>query len=146
MSLPAILLAAAIQGSASDPVLLDSIGLVETGGDWAAIGDRGRASGPSLGAFQIGPEAWIDANIQLKKEGRRTIPRSRWKEPQAQKAVGLAYLRVLRRRLADLGVEPTPERLALCWNKGVTGAASDGFRLNGYAFRVGNLFALASDR
>lgn len=146
MSLKILLLSAAINVCASDRLLLDSIGLVETGGDWAAIGDRSRATGPSVGAFQIGPEAWADANAQLKVEGRKTYPRSDWRSRDAQRQVGLAYLRVLRRRLEAGGIPATPEHLALCWNKGYAGAMRDGFRLNGYAYRVGNLFALASSR
>jgi hypothetical protein len=39
--------------------------------------------------------------------------------------------------------DPTPEQLALVWNVGWTGARSQGFRANGYAFRVANLFRLS---
>ena len=38
---------------------------------------------------------------------------------------------------------PTPEQLALAWNRGYEGAKSWNFAPNDYAIRVGNLFRLS---
>jgi hypothetical protein len=55
--------------------------------------------------------------------------------------VAAALLRVIRDRLRVRGISnPTPEVIALCWNKGVTGAAARNFLPNDYAIRVGNIY------
>jgi len=136
-SVVALLMLGCSAQAQDDRRLLEAIGQVEGVRD--SIGDRGK----SLGRYQMQPAAWADANAKLKSEGRRTYPRSSWREATAQDMIAAAYLRVIRERLANDG-NPTPsvEIVALCWNRGFAGARAIGFAPNGYAYRVGNLFRL----
>lgn len=121
--------------------LLYAIGQVE-GGHRLQVGDGGK----SLGLYQLGAAAWAEGNARLRAEGRTTYPRSAWRDATAQDMVAAAFLRVCRDRLEAAGMEPTPRLLALVWNVGFEGARRRGFRLNGYAFRVGNLLDLQPKR
>lgn len=124
----------------SDEKILLAIGQVESGGNRLALGDYKFGRPRAFGAFQMHVEAWRDANAQLKIEGLPAISISRWREESAQKAVGLAYLRALRRRLADVGrLDPSPETLALAWHLGFSGALKSNFAGSDYSERVGNL-------
>lgn len=101
-----------------DEVIMFHIGMLESRMCRSAIGDGGLA----LGAYQMHEAAWADANKQLSKEGKRPMPRSRWRESAVQDSVALAYLRVIRSRLASAGyAEPEYLLLRRCWNRGVRG-------------------------
>jgi hypothetical protein len=65
-------------------------------------------------------------------------------KPTAQDMIAAAHLRILRQRFkADGYTTPTPEQLALAWNRGYEGAKSYHFAPNDYALRDGNLFRLS---
>jgi hypothetical protein len=123
-----------------DVAVLAAIGQVETGMDYNAVGDNGKA----LGAYQLHRSAWIDGSTQLMREGKKAISYDDWKYPTNQDTVALALLRSLRGRLASKGItDPTAEQLALCWNMGFTSASRINFDCkrakSDYAQRVGNL-------
>ena len=137
-SVVALLLLGCSAQAQSDARLLEAIGQVESGMDRRALGKAGER-----GAYQMKPTSWKDANAQLLSEGRPTYSWLTWRDATAQDMMASAYLRVLRRRLNSLGIpSPTPEQIALAWNRGVTGASVRNFRPNDYAVRVANLFRL----
>ena len=137
-SVVALLLLGCSAQAQSDARLLEAIGQVESGMDRNARGKAGER-----GAYQMKPTSWEDANVQLFSEGRPTYSWLNWRNSTAQDMMASAYLRVLRRRLNSLGIHsPTPEQIALAWNRGATGAAVRNFTPNDYAVRVGNLFRL----
>jgi hypothetical protein len=123
-----------------DVAVLAAIGQVETGQNYSAVGDNGKA----LGAYQLHRSAWIDGSTQLLREGKKAISYDDWKYATNQDIVALALLRSLRGRLASKGItDPTPEQIALCWNMGFTAASRINFDYtrakSDYAERVGNL-------
>ena len=123
--------------AAEETRLLAAIAQVETGNNPAAVGDRGQ----SLGRFQMGPTAWADANDWLARRGRRPVPRSSWRNPDAQDIAAKAFLGVCRDRFAALGItDPSPAQLATVWNLGFSAARSRGFRPTDYGRRVSNLY------
>ena len=122
-----------------DRRLLEAIGQVESGMNRNARGDNGLARG----AYQLHASAWSDANLLLEMEGHYSYSFGQWRDATAQDMTALAYLRVIRSRLASLGIPtPTPEVIALCWNRGVLGAHRLNFAPNDYAIRVANLYRL----
>jgi hypothetical protein len=133
-----ILLASAPLLAGTDPArILKAISLVESGANLLAVGDSGKA----LGAWQIHPAAWEDANTYRRSQGLPALPRARWREVEVQEGVAKAFLSVIQTRLARAGVSsPTPAQIALCWNVGFTGARSRGFRPNSYANRVARIY------
>ena len=138
-SVVALLLLGLSAQAKSDATLLNAIGDVETG----HLADQRKAIGRhgERGKYQMKASAWADANAQLKTEGRPTYSWLQWRDATAQDMVASAYLRCLRRRLLSLGIaNPTPAVIALCWNRGVTGAHDLRWRPNDYAQRVANLF------
>ena len=123
-----------------DVAILSAIGQVETGGDYTAVGDKGKA----LGIYQLHRSAFIDGCTQLMREGKPAYSYDDWKYATIQDTVALALLRSIRGRLMSKGItDPTPEQLALCWNQGFTSASRIGFdhtrAKTDYAERVGNL-------
>jgi len=123
-----------------DVAVLAAIGQVETGMDYNAIGDNGKARG----AYQLHRSAWIDGCTQLMREGKLAFSYDDWKYPTNQDTVALALLRSIRGRLASKGItNPTAEQLALCWNMGFTAASRINFDVtrakSDYATRVANL-------
>ena len=138
-SVIAVLLLGCSCQAQSDKRILEAIGQAE-GWERNQIGDAGKARG----RYQMHQPAWIDANLQLASENRKTYPWRSWKDPVAQDMVAAAYLRVIRNRfIKDGNLDPSVEHLALAWNVGYSGAKSLGFRSNGYAMRVGNLARVA---
>ena len=123
-----------------DVAIASAIAQVETGEDYTAIGDRGKA----VGAYQLHRSAWIDGCTQLMREGKPAYSYDDWKNSETQDTVALALLRSLRGRLISKGItDPTPEQIALCWNMGYAAASRIGFdhrrAKSDYAERVGNL-------
>ena len=140
MSLIAFTLIANYAHAFDDVAIASAIAQVETGEDYNAIGDNGKA----LGAYQLHRSAWIDGCTQLLREGKKAISYDDWKYATNQDTVALALLRSLRGRLASKGItDPTPEQLALCWNMGFTSASRINFDVTraktDYATRVANL-------
>ena len=138
-SIVALLLLGLTAQAKTDALLLESIAHVESGHNRKAIGKAGER-----GMYQVGYEAWKDAEERLKAEGHYAFPWSKWRDATAQDMVAASHLRWIRANFHRLGMtDPTPEQLALVWNVGWTAARSQGFRANGYAFRVANLFRLS---
>jgi hypothetical protein len=128
--------AAPLLAAADAPKILRAIAMVESGEDPLAVGDSGKA----LGAWQIHPEAWQDANDFRAAQGLPRLPRSSWRSPRVQEAMAKAFLSLIQTRLARAGVvRPTPGQIALCWNMGFAGAKSRGFRPTAYSTRVARL-------
>ena len=135
-SIVALFLLGFNSAAASDATLLESIAQVESGMNRKAIGKAGER-----GMYQVGRAAWKDAEERLKAEGHYRFPWSKWRDATAQDMIAAAHLRTLRDRFARIGIaNPTPEQLALAWNRGFTGAQNLGWQPNDYAVRVANLF------
>jgi len=138
-SIVALFLLGFNSAAASDAAFLEAVAQVESGMDRKAVGKAGER-----GMYQLKKAAWDDANARLEAEGRQTYPFARWRDATAQDMTAAAHLRVLRQRFkADGYSTPTPEQLALAWNRGYEGAKSWNFAPNGYALRVANLFHLS---
>ena len=113
--------------------------MVESGQNRKAIGKAGER-----GMYQVGKAAWSDANALLESEKHFHYQWSQWRNALAQDMIAAAHLRILRKRFkADGYSTPTPEQLALAWNRGYEGAKSWNFAPNDYACRVANLFRLS---
>jgi len=125
--------------AASDAAFLEAIAQVESGQNRKAIGKAGER-----GMYQVGKAAWNDANALLESEKNFHYQWSQWRDATAQDMIAAAHLRILRARFkADGYSTPTPEQLALAWNRGYEGAKSWNFAPNDYAIRVSNLFRLS---
>jgi len=138
-SIVALLLLGFNAAAASDATLLESIAQVESGMNRKAIGKAGER-----GMYQVGRDAWKDAEERLKAEGHYRFPWSKWRDATAQDMVAASHLRWIRSNFHRIGMtNPTPEQMALVWNVGWTAARERAFRPNDYAFRVANLFRLS---
>jgi hypothetical protein len=137
LSIVALIWFACTASAQDNARLLVAIGTVETGMQRKVRGDGLKA----FGAYQQHAPSWTEGNARLQAEGRPTYPLTRWRDPTAQDMVAAAFLRVLKDRLRARGIlSPSPEVIALCWNRGVTGAAARDFRPDDYARRVGNIY------
>jgi hypothetical protein len=100
--------------AASDAAFLEAIAQVESGQNRKAIGKAGER-----GMYQVGKAAWTDANALLESEKNFHYQWSQWRDATAQDMIAAAHLRILRARFkADGYSTPTPEQLALAWNRG----------------------------
>ena len=135
-SIVALLLLGFNAAAASDATLLESMAQVESGQNRKAIGKAGER-----GMYQVGRDAWKDAEERLKAEGHYRFPWSKWRDATAQDMVAASHLRWIRANFVRVGKpDPTPEQIAIVWNLGWSGAVARSFRPNDYALRVGNLF------
>jgi hypothetical protein len=135
-SVVALLLLGLNAQAKTDAAFLDAVAAVESGHNRKAIGKAGER-----GMYQVGKAAWDDANDRLKAEGHHHFQWSKWRDATAQDMIAASHLRWIRGNFHRIGMtDPTPEQMALVWNVGWTAARSQGFRANGYAFRVANLF------
>jgi hypothetical protein len=138
-SVVALLLLGLNAQAKTDAAFLDAVAAVESGHNRKAIGKAGER-----GMYQVGKAAWDDANERLKAEGHHHFQWSKWRDATAQDMIAASHLRWIRANFHRIGMtDPTPEQMALVWNVGWTAARSQGFRANGYAFRVANLFRLS---
>ena len=135
-SVVALLLLGLSAQAKSDAAFLEAVAAVESGHNRRAIGKAGER-----GMYQVGRDAWKDAEERLKAEGHYRFPWSKWRDATAQDMIAAAHLRWIRSNFHRIGMtDPTPEQLALVWNVGWTNARSRDFRANDYAVRVANLF------
>jgi len=138
-SIVALFLLGFNSAAASDATFLEAIAQVESGMDRKAVGKSGER-----GMYQLKKAAWDDANALLESEKHFHYQWSQWRDATAQDMIAAAHLRILRQRFkADGYSTPTPEQLALAWNRGYEGAKSWHFAPNDYALRVANLFRLS---
>jgi hypothetical protein len=138
-SVVALLLLGLNAQAKTDAAFLECIAMVESGHNRKAIGKAGER-----GQYQVGKAAWDDASARLKAEGHYSFPWSKWRDATAQDMVAASHLRWIRSNFHRVGMtDPTPEQMALVWNVGWSAAQAQGFRANGYAFRVANLFRLS---
>jgi hypothetical protein len=138
-SVVALLLLGLSAQAKTDAAFLLAVAQVESGCDRKAVGKAGER-----GMYQVGHAAWSDACARLKAEGHYAFPWSKWRDATAQDMIAAAHLRFLRERFAHIGIpQPTPEQLALAWNRGFDGARRERWRPNDYAVRVANLFRLS---
>lgn len=109
--------------------LLATIAEIECPGGWdGRTGPAGEAS-----VWQITPRVW--------RQHMGTQPfRDAWNVLDAERCARL-HLRWLAAGLQRHGYTPTPARLALAWNLGLTGALRREARLTDYARRAANLYA-----
>jgi hypothetical protein len=139
-SVVALLLLGLSAQAKSDAAFLEAVAAVESGHNRRAIGKAGER-----GMYQVGRDAWKDAEERLKAEGHYRFPWSKWRDATAQDMIAAAHLRTIRDNFKRIGKpDPTPEQLALVWNVGWSGAVDRKFRPNDYAERVANLFRLSS--
>jgi len=138
-SIVALFLLGFNSAAASDATFLEAIAQVESGMDRKAVGKAGER-----GMYQLKKAAWDDANALLESEKHFHYQWSQWRDATAQDMIAAAHLRILRQRFkADGYSTPTPEQLALAWNRGYEGAKSWNFSPNAYALRVSALFHLS---
>jgi len=141
-SIVALLLLGFNAAAASDATLLESIAQVESGMNRKAIGKAGER-----GMYQVGRDAWKDAEERLKAEGHYRFPWSKWRDATAQDMVAASHLRWIRANFKRVGKpDPTPEQIAVVWNLGWSAAVARSFKPNDYALRVANLFRLSSGK
>lgn len=139
-SIVALLLLGFNAAAASDATFLEAIAHVESGMNRKAIGAAGER-----GMYQVGRDAWKDAEERLKAEGHYRFPWSKWRDATAQDMIAASHLRWIRSNFKRIGIlAPTPEQIALVWNVGWSGAVERRFKPNDYAIRVANLFRLSS--
>jgi len=125
-------------------VLVNCVGSVESGMDYAAVGDGGKA----VGAWQMHVAAWITANQWRAGQGMPTVKRSGWQDKNAQRMMALSYLSWCKEQLEKGGVSnPTPEQMYVCWGWGIGNFREAGFDVSkapakkrDAAERVGNLY------
>jgi hypothetical protein len=138
-SIVALLLLGFNAAAASDATLLESIAQVESGQNRKAIGAAGER-----GMYQVGRDAWKDAEERLKVEGHYRFPWSKWRDATAQDMIAASHLRWIRANFKRVGKpDPTPEQIAVVWNLGWSAAVARSFKPNDYALRVANLFRLS---
>jgi len=125
-------------------VLSNCVASVESGMDYKAIGDGGKA----VGAWQMHLVAWITANQWRTANGLATIKRSEWKHPENQRAMAISYLNWCKEQLQKNGIkEPSVEQIYMAYGWGFSNFKDSGFDMEkapGHkadaAQRVGNIF------
>jgi len=131
--------APALPAAEKDAYMLAAIAAVESGNDHKAVGDNGA----SLGAWQMQDAAWAEANAERRRLGKVEHARSAWRDPLVQSDMAASFLRVIRRRFAAIGrPDPTPEQIAVVWNRGWSAAKRTSFAPSDYAYRVGTIYRL----
>jgi hypothetical protein len=123
--LPALVKAASVNYDA----LLVAIAETETGSDSSKIGKAGER-----GMYQITYGVW--------KQHAKISPFKKAHDPVVAKIVAERHLAWLEREIAKKDYEVTAERLALCWNAGLTrGLSGQPFASSlDYARRVNNRY------
>ena len=125
-------------------VLSNCVASVESGMDYKAIGDGGKA----VGAWQMHLVAWITSNQWRTANGLATIKRSEWKHPENQRAMAISYLNWCKEQLQKNGIkEPSVEQIYMAYGWGFSNFKDSGFDMEkapahkrDAAQRVGNIF------
>jgi hypothetical protein len=104
--------------------VLPAVAAVESGHDYRAVGDGGRA----VGAWQVWSVAWDTANEWRVKHRMTPISRWRWRDPVAQRSICHALLSWHHERLVANGVpHPTVQQLYLSFSMGHAAFKGIGF-------------------
>lgn len=125
-------------------ILTNAIAHVESGCNYKAVGDSGKA----VGAWQMHYAAWITGNQWRKANGLTTIPRKAWQVPANQREVAVAYVSWCREKLVTAGVkDPTPEQIYIAYAWGFGNLSDVGMDFSkapsakrDAANRVGNIY------
>lgn len=105
--------------------LIEAIGHVESGMNYTAIGDSGKAKG----AYQLHEAAWKDAQAYYKELGVKLPAYRLWRHPGYQYTAMTGYLNVCTRRMVDAGVKnPDPRQIYLCFSMGFAAFKEIGFK------------------
>jgi Transglycosylase SLT domain len=109
---------------AETTILCNAIAQVESGQNYKAIGDGGKA----LGAWQIHVAAWITANQWRMKQGLNKIPRTAWQAPENQRQIAFAYLSWIKETMEKDGLKnPTIEQIYIAFGWGYMNFSAAGF-------------------
>ena len=125
-------------------VLSNCVASVESGMNFSATGDGGKA----VGAWQMHLVAWITANQWRTANGLATIKRSEWKHPENQRAMAISYLNWCKEQLQKNGIkEPSVEQIYMAYGWGFSNFKDSGFNMDSApahkrdaAQRVGNIY------
>lgn len=105
-------------------ILVNCISQVESGANYAAVGDNGAA----VGAWQMHTVAWITANQYRKANGMPTLSRAQWKNKNVQTAMAFSYVSWCREELVKAGKsKPTPQEIYIMFAWGYTNFKEAGF-------------------
>jgi hypothetical protein len=120
MSLTGYIFATAV-AAASVPkdfgTFAECIALVESGGNYKAKGDNGKA----FGAWQMHREAINDANDWLLRNRLPVVKPDGLKEREGQKMLAYAYLMLCKERMEKEGLKPDLGDIYLCYAMGFQG-------------------------
>lgn len=95
----------------------DCIALVESGRNYKAKGDNGKA----IGAWQMHREALSDANDWLIRNRLPAVKPDQLKEEEGQKMAAYAYLMLCKERMEKEGHKPDLGDIYLCYAMGFQG-------------------------
>lgn len=110
--------------SCSGLSFIDALAYVESGYDYNAVGDGGKA----LGAWQLHRTAWEDVRRKHPVVGQHRINAIGTRNARTQRFAAETYLAILRQRFASAGIEnPCYRQLHAAWNMGFRGFRSIGF-------------------
>ena len=108
-------------------VLVNCVAQIESGMDYAATGDGGKA----VGAWQMHIPAWITANQWRAANGMPTQKRSNWQDRNVQRSMALSYLSWCKEQLEKAGVaNPTAEQIYMAFGWGFGNFKDSGFDLS----------------
>lgn len=113
---------------------MDRLAIIESNGNYKAIGDGGKA----IGMYQMHEAAYKDAlaYIRIKNDGMYELLHAaergkNWKkdlaDPDYSRYFAVAYVRIIIDRLIDDKQEVTPLKIYMCYNMGYRQAKSYGF-------------------
>lgn len=109
--------------------LVHKVAIIESNGNPDAVGDNGE----SLGAFQIGREAWADAVAysRINHGPHDYILPSDWKgyakDYEMSYRAATFILKMHEERMLKNRIKPTPFKLYMAYNMGYNGASQHGF-------------------
>ena len=105
--------------------LIEAIGHVESGMNYDAVGDSGKAKG----AYQLHEAAWKDAQAYYKELAVKLPAYRFWRHPGYQYTAMVGYVRVCTKRMQAAGVKnPDPRQIYLCFSMGFAAFQEIGFK------------------
>jgi hypothetical protein len=112
--------------------LVHKVAIIESNVNPDAVGDGGK----SLGAFQIGREAWADAvaYCRVKKSTHDLVLSADWKayakDFEMSQWAATLILQMHEERMLKNRIKPTPLKLYMAYNMGYNSAAQFKFNIN----------------